>query len=71
MTETQIWGSGYRTGVKIARAARLPRGHRKAGRSRQQVIPAGAHVETFAEAVRWGSPFMDWGKMWRWLIGSA
>jgi hypothetical protein len=71
MTETQTWGSGYRTGVKIARAVRLHGGRRRAGRSRQEIIPAGAHIETFAEAVRWGAPFLDWGKMWRWLAGGA
>jgi hypothetical protein len=47
MTETQIWGSGYRTGVKLARAVRLHGGRRRAGRSRQEIIPAGAHIETF------------------------
>jgi hypothetical protein len=67
MTETQIWGSGYRTGVKIARAARLRGGRRRASCSRQAIIPAGAHVETFAESVRWGESFLDWGKIWRWL----
>ena len=71
MGELKVWQSGYRTGVNLARSVvGLGKGrHRRAATKRPQVIPPGAHVETFGEAVRWGQPFLDWGKPWRWLCG--
>jgi hypothetical protein len=68
MTEAQMWQSGYRDGVRLARSVARGRFHHsRRSRSRPVKIPPGAHVETFGEAIRWGEPFLDWGKIWRWL----
>lgn len=68
MSEWDIWTGGYRQGVRLARATRLGSTRRRANRTRAMKIPPGAHVETFGEAVRWGQPFLDWGRPFRWII---
>jgi hypothetical protein len=61
----------FRSGVRLARSATRLGGRRHRVSRSKSVMPPGAHIETFSEAIRWGQPFLDWGRPWRWLKNLA